>query len=64
VPERSGRELSFERAKEVADAANAKTAETVAQANPEEKEAAAEAEGAEASDEQPPRRGPGRPRKE
>lgn len=66
VPERSGRDLSFERAKEIADAANAKTAETTAQANPEEKEAAAEAEGAPAPEraEEPHRRGPGRPRKE
>jgi hypothetical protein len=64
VPERSGRELSFERAKEVADAANAKTAETTAQAKPEEKEAAAAAEGASAPEEEPHRRGPGRPRKE
>jgi hypothetical protein len=72
VPERSGRELSFERAKEVADAANAKTQETTAQAKSEEKEAAAAAEGASAPEEaaaperaeEPQRRGPGRPRKE
>lgn len=60
VPEKSAREQSLEHAQEVVDETNAKTEATVSQANPEEKEAAAETEDAEA----PPRRGPGRPRKE
>jgi hypothetical protein len=63
APEKSARELALEGGQKVVDETNAKTEATVAQANPEEKEAAAEAEGSPAQEE-PQRRGPGRPRKE
>jgi hypothetical protein len=63
APEKSASEQSFEDTQKIVDATNAKTEATVAQANPEEKEDAAEAEGAPAPEE-PQRRGPGRPRKE
>jgi hypothetical protein len=64
TPEKTPRQQSLEHAQQVVDETNAKTEETVAQANPEEKEAAAEAEGAAAPEGRSYRRGPGRPRKE
>lgn len=64
APKKSASEQSFEDTQKIVDATNAKTEATVAQANPEEKEAAAEAEGAPPPEETPHRRGPGRPRKE
>src|SRR3954469_3673364 len=64
APEKSASEQSFEDAQRIVDETNAKTEATVAQANPEEKEAAAEAEEGKAPEEHSHRRGPGRPRKE
>jgi hypothetical protein len=64
IPEKSERDAAHAKGQEFVDAHNAKTEEMVVQANPQEKEAATQAEGAAAPEGRSYRRGPGRPRKE